>query len=79
VNRVKQLFDLAMLMSHHGRRPVLDHTGFLFPHWKQQLFFPCDLPLEADLEFLERFLGSNTEFLLPLSVTINPFPGWGLF
>ncbi len=59
--------------------PVLDHAGCLFPHWKQQLFFPYDLPLEADLEFLERFLGSNTEFLLPLSVTINPFPGWDLF
>jgi hypothetical protein len=37
------------------------------------------MPLEAKLEFLERFLGSNTEFLLPLSVTINPFLGLDLF
>jgi hypothetical protein len=59
--------------------PVLDHAGCLLPHWKQQFLFPDDMPLEAKLKFLERFLGSNTEFLLPLSVTINPFPGWDLF
>ena len=48
MNRIEQLFDLAMLKSHHGRRPVLDHPGFLFPDRKQQFLFPHDMPLEAD-------------------------------
>jgi hypothetical protein len=57
VNRVQQLLDLIMLKSHHGRRPVLDHPGFLFPHREQQLLFPHDMPPKADFEVLERLLG----------------------
>ena len=35
-DRFEQFLDLAALKSHHGRRPVLDHAGFLFLHGNRQ-------------------------------------------
>lgn len=56
LNGLKLLPNLAMLVPHSGRRPAIGHAGFLFPERKEQIFFPHDMALQADLKFLEHLL-----------------------
>ena len=56
VNGFKLLPNLAMLIPHSGRRPAIGHAGFLFPERKEQIFFPHDMALQANLKFLEHLL-----------------------
>ena len=56
MNGLKLLPDLAMLRPHHNGWPFFRPAGFLFPQRKQQILFPHDMALQADLEFCERIL-----------------------
>src|SRR5215831_19736469 len=56
MNGFEVLSDPTMLGPHHNRWPSVRHAGFFFPQREQQIFFPHNVPLQAELELLERLL-----------------------
>src|ERR1041384_2096512 len=90
MNGFKLLPDLAMLVSHDGRRPAFGHTRFLFPEREEQILFPHDMALQADLESFERVLSRGEirpfqllkgleQFIQPIMVLFKKFSDGFLF
>lgn len=50
VDRFECLPDLPVLCAHDGGWASL-HSRARFPHWKQNVLFPHDMPLQPQLEF----------------------------